>query len=139
MNIKHLPQEERPAERAMSAGIGALSNSELIALILHTGTKEASAIELASRLIASQEEGIRGLFSVGPRELMKTKGIGMSKACAVAAAVELGRRMQKLTRNGRRKIAGAEDAAGMFMQDMRYEKKKHFRCALLDTRGQLVS
>ena len=74
----------------MSAGIGALSNSELIALILHTGTKETSAIELASRLIASQEEGIRGLFSVGPRELMKTKGIGMSKACAVAAAVELG-------------------------------------------------
>lgn len=138
MNIKHLPQEERPAERAMSAGIGALSNSELIALILHTGTKEASAIELASRLIASQEEGIRGLFSVGPRELMKTKGIGMSKACAVAAAVELGRRMQKLTRNGRRKIAGAEDAAGMFMQDMRYEKKEHFRCALLDTRGHVM-
>ena len=69
---------------------------------------------------------------------MKTKGIGMSKACAVAAAVELGRRMQKFTRNGRRKIAGAEDAAGMFMQDMRYEKKEHFRCALLDTRGHVM-
>lgn len=139
MRIDQLPEEERPMEKALTMGVDKLSNQELLALILRTGRNGESALSLAASLLGCLEGGIRGLPGITPQELMRVKGVGRAKACAVAAAAELGKRQGLRRTDSRCRICGAEDAAGLFMEELRYEKKEHFRCLLLDTRGQVIS
>lgn len=138
MNIKDLPLTERPIERVMSTGAKNLSNAELLALILRTGVGEESAIGLSERIICSLEGGLRGLMNATPQELMKIRGIGKSKACALAAVSELVRRMPVNEKDTKVYIESAKEAAQIFMEDLRYEKKEHFKTVLLDTKGKII-
>lgn len=138
MRIKHLPEDERPVEKAMASGLETLSNAELIALILHTGTKEMSAIHLAEELLSSVDDGMKGLGSASLDELMSIKGIGKSKACAVAGAVELGKRIASAGARYLRIIDSAENVADMFMEELRYKKKEHFKCLLVNAKGKAI-
>lgn len=139
MNIKRLPEEERPCERAMRTGIKTLSNTELIALILHTGMRELSAIGLAEELLGAADRGLRGLSAMSPQELMRLPGIGRSKACSIAAAFELGRRTAALPRHAGHTISGAGDVAGLFMEELRSEKKEFFKNVLIDAKGHVMN
>ena len=87
MKIKALPAEERPMEKGLFGGMESLSNAELLALIINSGTREQSAIALAEELLA-YSEGIGGLRDVSGEELMKIKGIGKGKAARILAALE---------------------------------------------------
>ena len=138
MNIKDLPVNERPVERVMHSGAGNLTNAELIALILRTGVGEESAIGLSERIICSLEGGLRGLMNTTPQELMKIRGVGMSKACALAAVSELVKRMPVNDTASKIYIESAREAAQKFMEDLRYEKKEHFKTVLLDTKGKVI-
>lgn len=137
MKIKAMPAEERPAERAMSEGVAVLSNRELIALIIRTGSASASSIELAESIICSAG-GIKELAWEKPRELMQISGVGVSKACALAASVELGKRMAASPKTFAQTVTCASDVAGMFMQELRNEKKEHFKIVLLDSKGHVI-
>ncbi|MGI6177980.1 MAG: RadC family protein [Eubacterium sp.] len=137
MKIKTMPAEERPAERAMSDGVAVLSNRELIALIIRTGTAHKSSLELAESIISSAG-GIKGLAWEKPRELMQISGMGTSKACALSAAVELGKRMAAVPKTFSQTVTCASDVAGMFMQELRNEKKEHFKIVLLDSKGHVI-
>jgi len=138
MKIKNLPEEERPMEKALKTGIGRLSDAELIALIIRTGSKNESAVQVAERLISDLDNGVRGLSSALPEEIMATSGIGEAKACAVCAAAELGKRISKPALDTRYTIVCADDAAGIFMEDLRYERKEHFKSIMLDSRGKVI-
>ncbi len=139
MQIKFLPENERPVEKAMRQGIGILSNSELIALILHTGTRNKSAIGLGEDVLSSFSDGISGLGGCSMEDLLHIDGIGPSKACSLMAAVELGKRIASAMPKERTVIHGSEDVARLVMEEMRYLKKEHFRCVLVNAKGEIIT
>jgi len=93
--IRDLVKEERPREKVIDRGLQALSDAELLALILSTGSKALSAVDLG-RHILKETAGLLGLATCTPQELMKINGIGQAKSLCIAAAFELGRRKQQV-------------------------------------------
>ena len=98
VKIKDLQINERPRERLINKGVENLSNEELLAIILKTGTKDTSAKGLAS-LILSQIENIGDLQNKNYNQLLKIKGIGPSKAAVILACIELGKRINNKVNN----------------------------------------
>ncbi len=138
MKIKRLPDEERPREKLLTQGKEALNNAELMAILLRTGTKEKSALELAHEIIAINEDGLPGLCDNTPEELSHIRGIGKAKACQILAAIELGQRVATYPRKARPSIGNPGDIVNLFMEKMRYYKKEHFCTLLLDTKGKII-
>ena len=93
-SIKYWSEDDRPREKLRNKGPESLSNSELIAILLHHGTPQKSAIELAKEIFLLGRNNLSELGKVSIKELMKIKGIGEVKAITIAAALELGRRRQ---------------------------------------------
>ena len=143
MNIKDLPMEERPMERMLASGAKSLSNAELIAVLIRTGNGSESAIGLAERILSysndnSEENGLKGLMNISPEELMSIPGIGKSKACAITAIGELAKRLTYYGPTERVGISCASEAARLFMEDLRFERKEHFKALLLDAKGKII-
>jgi len=138
MSIKQLPEEERPVEKALQKGLGTLSNGELLALILKTGSSSKSAMGLAEGIIKSLEGGLPGLISVTPQELMGIEGIGPSKACSIAAVGELAKRIYLKPIRDKYRVDCASDVADFFMEELRYERKEHFRTLMLNAKGIVI-
>lgn len=139
MQIKSLPETERPVEKACSRGIETLSNAELLAMIIHTGTKNKSAIGLAEDVLSAFPEGLGGLGACCLQELTALDGIGNTKACRILGAVELGKRIAAAPVRGRRAISSSDDIAKLFMEDLRYARKEHFKSLLLNAKGDIIS
>ncbi len=98
--IHDLPSTERPRERLLRLGPSALTNEELLALLLRTGIPGESALERARGLLAVHG-GLTGLAGIGPEELAAERGVGPTRACAIAAAIEIARRLPAETMAGR--------------------------------------
>lgn len=135
--IKDFPESERPRERFIQFGPENLSNQELIAILLRTGTKDESVLQLSNRLL-KHFEGLRLLKDATLPELTQIKGIGVAKAIQILAAVELGRRIANLNYNDRYVIRSPEDAANYCMNDMRFLSQEHFVCLYLNTKNQVI-
>ena len=138
MIIKKMPDMERPREKLFIQGKETLNNAELLAILLRTGTREKSALELAHEIIAINDEGLPGLCENTPEELARIKGVGKAKACQILAAIELGRRVATHPRKERISIEKPGDIAELFMEKMRYYKEEHFSTLLLDTKGKII-
>lgn len=121
----------------MNYGAVSLSNQELLAILLRTGTKSESVIQLANRLL-TQFGGLLWLKDAALEELMSIKGIGQAKAVQIAATVELGRRISNLTYDDRFVIRSPEDGANYVMNDMRFLTQEHFVCLYLSTKNQVI-
>lgn len=139
MKIKFLPEEERPVEKCMSYGIERLSNRELLALLINSGTREKSAMELAEVILAKEQAGITYLREASIEELMSIKGIGKAKAARLAAAVELGKRLATKPVKSRSYIESDADVASLFMEDLRCQKKEYFKALLLNSKCGIIS
>ena len=139
MKIKALPAYERPMEKCLSIGVERLTNSELIALLINSGTREKSAVALAEEILAQDRSGIGYLRESSVQELMNIKGIGSSKAARIMAAVELGKRIASTPVHKGMKIQDDEDVAKLFMEEMRGLKKEVFKAVLLDSKGGVIS
>lgn len=135
--IRDFPQDERPRERFIHHGAGSLSNHELLAILLRTGTKEESVLQLANRLL-TRFEGLRLLKSASVEEMIAIKGIGQAKAIQILAAVELGRRVANLAYDDRYVIRSPEDGAKYMMNDMRFLTQENFVCLYLNTKNQVM-
>ena len=138
MGVKQWPESERPREKLMKYGVKSLSNAELIALIIRSGTKETSALSLAEEIL-TQEQGISSLGNMEPEEYCRIRGIGVATACTLTAAVELGKRIAAASARERLSIRRSDDIAKLFMEDLRYEKKEHFKSLLLSAKGDIIS
>jgi DNA repair protein RadC len=135
--VKALPPEDRPRERLLTCGADALSAAELLAVVLRTGTRASGAGDLAVGLLAAFGS-LQALSQAHPADLVRQPGIGPTKAGAVLAAFELGRRAQAAPPARRPAIRTAEDVASLVGPQMRYLDREHFRAVLLNTRHEVL-
>lgn len=135
--IRDFPEDQRPRERLLSDGPESLSNHELLAILLRTGTRDESVLQLSYRLL-NHFEGLRQLKDATVEEITSIKGIGAAKAVQILAALELGRRINKLRYEERYVIRSPEDGAKYVMEDLRFLSQEHFVCLYLNTKNQVI-
>ncbi len=135
--IKDLEQGERPRERLAMLGPEALSDSELLAILLRTGLRGMNAVQLARNLLLDSG-GLTGLHSKSFGELCQMRGIGAAKAAQLKAAIELGRRLATVRPEERPKIQSPEDAAAQVLYEMGALEEERLRVLLLNTRNELM-
>ncbi len=136
--IADLPEADRPRERLLRYGAGALSNAELLAIILRVGGAGQNAVRLSEALLA-HFEGLAGLARAGPAELTQVKGVGDAKVAQIKAALELGRRLLVYAPEERAQIRSPADAANLLLLEMSLLEQEHLRVVLLDTRNHVLN
>lgn len=135
LSIKQLPNSERPYEKLEMYGEKTLSNSELLAIILKTGTKEQTAVGLAQNILALKgKEDLRSLQEITLKELKQIKGIGRVKAIQIKAVCELSKRMSR-PNNLNVTIRVPKDVANLLMDELRYEKREIVKVVILNTKN----
>ncbi len=146
--MRDLGESERPRERLVRFGAASLSNAELVAILLRTGTSGASALDVAQRVLAlgneegaprsgEQDLGLRHLVTSTIEELRGVPGVGQSKAAQLKAAVELGRRITSASA-ARACVRSPEDVSTLVMEEMRYLDREQFRIVLLDAKNHVL-
>jgi DNA repair protein RadC len=136
--LKAIPEGERPRERFRDIGAGGMSQRELIAIILRTGSEKHNALQLADALL-QQFGGLNGLARASLPELMRVHGIGEAKAIEVKAAFELGKRLALSGQDSKPQIKTPADAAQMLMLHMGLLDQEEVRTLLLDTRNRVMA
>ncbi len=135
-----LPREQRPYEKCQEKGAEALTNQELIAILLRTGSVEESALELAGRVLKSApgEEGLKGLYAMSMEQLMQIRGIGKVKAMQLKCICELSRRMAKETAGPLPQFISPESIAAYYMEDMRHKTQEELILLMLNGRNRRI-
>ena len=139
LKMKELPISERPYEKLEIYGVKKLSNAELLAIIIKTGTKEETAISLAQKILNLNQEknidNLRFLQNVSIEELCKIKGIGKIKAMQIIAAFEIAKRIKETSDVQKIQIKNSQNVADLLMNEMKYEKREVAKVILLNGRN----
>lgn len=135
--IRDVHVSDRPRERLVRQGASSLSNQELIAILLRTGTKQESVLHLANRVLNYFEQ-IQELKNASIEEITAVKGIGQAKAVQLLAAVELGKRLSQQKTDDKFTIRSPKDAATYLMQDMTSLNQEHFVTLFLNVKNQIL-
>lgn len=137
--IRDIPVNERPRERLLKHGVSALSNVELLALLLKTGNKGLSALELSKRLLYNLNEPT-DLLNMTVEELMTIDGIGIAKASTIVAALELFKRLDNDSNNERLEyIVETRDVYYLLSKELENLESEHFYCLYLDMKNSLLA
>ncbi len=146
LGMKDLPEEDRPRERLVEKGPESLSTTELLAIVIGSGTDRENALELAGRLLekACLETGsdvsssacLRYLLNASLEEMVAVRGIGKAKAISIKASLELGKRLSSSV--PKVVIGSPGDVSDLVMERLRYLEKEHFQVVLLDTRNRVL-
>ena len=135
--IKELPLNDRPIERLINIGASALSNDELLAIILKTGTKELSSKELALEILKTKK--LSDLANITYEELIKIKGIGSKKASVLLACIEFSKRLNKVYDSIKGLKMNHPSIIYNYYKDiLKYEKREHFYAVYLDNSGVII-
>ena len=141
MKIKDLPISERPYEKLEIYGEDKLSNAELLAIIIKTGTKNRTALEVAQEILNLQKDtncdSLRFLQELSIEDFMKIIGIGKIKAIELKAVCELTKRISKPI-NNKIKIKNSKDVADLLMPELRYEKRERVKLLLLNSKNMVL-
>lgn len=128
---------ELPRERLIHYGAEALSNAELLAILLRTGTKQRTALQVAEALLYKYGH-LQHLFDLSVEELTKVKGIGQAKAISLLASAELSKRLAKSKLGETVIVRTPQDAALFMMEDLRHQKKEFFVALFLNTKNHIT-
>ena len=137
LTIKELPADGRPREKLKALGAGALSEAELLAIILRMGTQGESVVDLANRLLVTYG-GLVGLGRVPFSELCGVHGLGEAKACQLKAALEMGRRLLLAQPEERIQVRSPSDLAHLLILEMAPLDQETLRVVLLNTKNQVI-
>jgi len=137
VKIREMLHEDRPRERLRERGAHALSLRELLAIVVGSGGRDRSAMDLADGIIASFGS-TREIASASVERFASVRGIGVATACRLSAAVELGKRVSRATRGEVKTIRSPEDAACLLMDEMRHLDREHFKVILLDSKNSVI-
>jgi DNA repair protein RadC len=136
--IKSWPQDDRPREKLLKRGAGALSNSELLAILLRTGVAGASAIDLARRML-DKFGTFRNMSHSDIREWKEFKGLGPAKIAQIKATLEIGKRFREdEVISVKQKIANAADIVGIIMPQIRDLKTEVFKVVYLNSNNRII-
>ena len=138
MRIRDWPEHERPRERLLAHGAGSLSDAELLAIFLGSGPRGRSAVEHARALLA-QAGSLRALLDRTPRQLAALPGLGPARACALAAALELGTRHLAADLARGEALTDPDRAGEYFARRLRGLPHEVFACLFLDTRHRAIA
>lgn len=139
IKLKQLPLSERPYEKLQMYGESTLSNSELLAIIIKTGTKEETALQLAQKVLMlnNENKSLRFLAEISIEELTKIKGIGKVKAIQLKAVCEIAKRMGRPINNKKIVIKTPLDVANLLMEELKYEKREKLKVIMLNTKNEI--
>lgn len=143
LKIKQLPKSERPYEKLEMYGEKMLSNAELLAIIIKSGTKENTSVDLANKILSLQQNycngtSLQSLQNISIEEFQKIKGIGKVKALQLKAVCELARRMSLPLEKSKIKIKSSQDVANLFIDELRFEKVEYVKMLILNTKNMLI-
>ncbi|ERI90103.1 DNA repair protein RadC [Clostridiales bacterium oral taxon 876 str. F0540] len=138
LKIMDLPENERPREKLLKYGAETLSNGELIAVILRTGSLSEDILNLSNRVL-KETGGLNGLLSSDAHEFLSLKGIGAAKAAQLMALAEISKRFRTFRSGEEYKITQPKDAAELLMEDMRYLKQEHLKVIMLNTKNIVIT
>ena len=139
-NIKDIPDEDRPYEKCEKFGACNLTDSELLAVLLRTGTKGYSALELADKILYSMcsQNGILNIHQWSMEQLCEIKGIGKVKAIQILCLSELSKRLSKASAKKGLDFTTPESIARYYMEDMRHSRQEEMKLLLLNTKARLI-
>lgn len=135
--MREVHEADRPRERFLRQGPDSLSNQELLAILLRTGTKEESVLMLANRILV-QFEKLHALKHATVEEMIGIKGVGEAKAIQILAAIELGKRLAQKEMDSKYTIRSPEDAAHFLMPEMTSLQQENFVALFLNVKNQIV-
>lgn len=138
LSIKQWATEDRPREKLALHGARVLSDAELLAIIIGSGSRELSAVELARKILLLSSNNLSNLGRLSVNELTKLKGIGDAKAISIVAALELGRRRNGLEPEAKRKISSSQDASNLFISFLSDLPHEEFWIAYLNRSNKLI-
>lgn len=138
LNIKAWAEEDRPREKLLNKGRNALSDAELIAILIGSGNRNETAVELSKRILASIENDLNKLGRMSIKELMQFKGIGEAKAISISAALELGRRRKSTDAALKKNIGSSKDAFDEMVGVMTDLPHEEFWVMYLDRRNAVI-
>ncbi len=142
LKIKELPETERPYEKLELYGEKNLSNAELLAIIIKSGTKEETSVQIAQKILRLNYDPQMGdlnfLKTVSLEELMKINGIGRVKAIQIKALCELSIRMSKPSNYKKIQIKSTESIANLVMEELRFKKNEFVKLFLLNTKNEIL-
>lgn len=136
--INQWAEEDRPREKLLLKGKTVLTDAELIAILLGTGTTTLSAVDLAKQILSSVNHDLHALGKLSVKELTKFKGIGQAKAITIVSALELGRRRKETDKPKKVKITGSEDAYELLRADMEDLPHEEFWVILLRKNNEVI-
>lgn len=138
--VKELPLTERPYEKCEHSGPGALSDAELLAVIIRTGSLNERAVDVAAGVLnySNTHTGLIGLNYLTLKELMLVKGIGRVKAIQLLCVAELTKRMAKATNEARLHFLNPQSVADYYMQDMRHLSMEKILLVMLDSKSKFL-
>lgn len=142
MTIKELPESERPYEKLQIYGAKKLSNAELLSIIIKTGSKEETSVELACKILSlngcKNENNLSEVLNHSVEEFMQIKGIGKVKATQLVALGELAKRMSKPIDILKLQITSPKDVYNLLADEMKYEKKEIVKLIILNIKNNVV-
>ena len=138
LGIKHWAPEDRPREKLILKGKAALSDAELIAILLGTGISKVSAVELARRILLAADHNLHSLGNFTITDLTKVKGIGSAKAISIVAALELGRRRKDIAPDQKPKINGSAEAFEILKSHLLDLPHEEFWVLLLNRANRVI-
>lgn len=138
LNIKSWAKEDRPREKLLLKGTSALSDTELIAILLGTGTASMSAVDVAKTILQTVGNNLDDLARLSVKDLTKIKGIGQAKAITIVSALELGRRRKETNTQTRPKISGSKDAYDLLKGDLMDLAHEEFWVVLLNRANRII-
>jgi DNA repair protein RadC len=138
LRIKELAEEDRPREKMLLKGVSALSDAELVAILIHAGNHEETAVQLSQRILNSIANSLNALGKLSVKELMNYKGIGKAKAVTIAAALELGRRRGAAEPVKRETVQCSRDAFRIFFPVLCDIPHEELWIALTNRAGKVI-
>ena len=138
--MKEMACEERPYERCERFGASNLTDSELLAVLLRTGTRGENALQLADKILhpVFSQKGVLNLHQWTYEQLMQIKGIGKVKAIQILCLAELSRRLAKATAQEGLNFSNPASIARYYMEDLRHEKQEHMKLLMLNSKAKLL-
>lgn len=138
VKIKEIPKEERPRERLIKYGVSNLSNEELLAILLKTGTKDISAKDLANHLLIKLGS-IKALEDMNYYSLSKIKGIGEAKSCTILTAIELGKRISNNINSLQNMTVNSSEMVYKYFNNLfKNKKQEYFYAIYLDNKKKVI-